>query len=85
MRLRREYRLTGEEIADKLRMARSTVAGWLTRMGLGRLSAVEPQAPARMRHRFRLTVEQAAHRFERAERSDALGNFWRRIRLTPEG
>ena len=34
-RLRREYRLTGEEIADKLRMARSTVAGWLTGMGLG--------------------------------------------------
>ena len=52
-RLRREYRLTGEEIADKLRMARSTVAGWLTGMGLGRLSAVEPKAPVRRYQRER--------------------------------
>jgi len=42
-RLRREYRLTGEEIAGKLRMARSTVAGWLTAMGLGQLSALVPK------------------------------------------
>ncbi len=34
-RLRRDYRLTGEEIASRLGLARSTVAGWLTRMGLG--------------------------------------------------
>jgi transposase InsO family protein len=52
-RLRREYRLTGEEIADKLRMARSTVAGWLTGMGLGRLSAIEPKAPVRRYQRDR--------------------------------
>jgi transposase InsO family protein len=52
-RLRREYRLTGEEIADKLRMARSTVAGWLTGMGLGRLSSVEPKAPVRRYQRER--------------------------------
>jgi hypothetical protein len=37
--LRREYRLTAEEIAGKLDLARSTVAAWLTRRGLGRLSA----------------------------------------------
>jgi transposase InsO family protein len=48
-RLRREYRLTGEEIAVKLSMARSTVAGWLTRLGLGRLAALEPKAPV---HRY---------------------------------
>jgi transposase len=32
--LRREYRLTAEEIAGKLDLARSTVAAWLTRRGL---------------------------------------------------
>jgi transposase len=37
--LRREYRLTAEEIAGKLDLARSTVAAWLTRRGLGRLRA----------------------------------------------
>jgi transposase InsO family protein len=41
--LRREYRLTAEEIAGKL--ARSTVAAWLTRRGLGRLTALEPKPP----------------------------------------
>ena len=46
-RLRRDYRLTGAEIAEKLTLARSTVAGWLTRMGLGRLSAIEPKQPVR--------------------------------------
>jgi transposase len=35
--LRREHRLTAEEIAGKLNLARSTVAAWLTRRGLGRL------------------------------------------------
>ena len=38
--LRREYRLTAEEIAGKLKLARSTVAAWLTRRGLGRLAAL---------------------------------------------
>ena len=46
-RLRRDYRLTGEEIAAKLDLARSTVAGWLTRMGLGRLAALVPKEPVR--------------------------------------
>ena len=40
--LRQEYRLTAEEIAGKLDLARSTVAAWLTRRGLGRLTALEP-------------------------------------------
>lgn len=46
-RLRREYRLTGEEIACRLGLARSTVAGWLTRMGLGRLSSLDSKEPVR--------------------------------------
>ena len=37
-RLRREYWLTVEEIAEKLSMARSTVAGALARLGLGRFA-----------------------------------------------
>ncbi|MBL0408617.1 helix-turn-helix domain-containing protein, partial [Microvirga aerilata] len=46
--LRREYRLTADEIAGKLQLARSTVAAWLTQRGLGRLAALEPkQQPVR--------------------------------------
>lgn len=40
--LEREYRFTVEEIAGKLKPALSTVAAWLTRRGLGRLAALEP-------------------------------------------
>ena len=39
--------MTGEEIAVRLRLPRSTVAGHLRRLGLGRLAALEPSAPAR--------------------------------------
>jgi transposase-like protein len=42
--LRREDRLTADEIAGKLNLARSTVAAWLTRRGLGRLTALEPKS-----------------------------------------
>ncbi|WP_147023615.1 leucine zipper domain-containing protein, partial [Microvirga aerophila] len=45
--LRREYRLAAEEIAGKLKLARSTVAAWLARCGLGRLTALEPKQPPR--------------------------------------
>jgi len=41
--LRREYRLTAEEIAGQLKLARSTVAAWLTRRGWGRLAALQPK------------------------------------------
>jgi transposase InsO family protein len=44
-RLRRDYRMTAAEIADRLCLARSTVARWLRCMGLGRLSALEPRPP----------------------------------------
>ena len=45
VRLRRTCRLTAAGIADRLRLARSTVARWLARMGLGRLAALEPKPP----------------------------------------
>ena len=44
--LRREYRLTAEEIAAKLKLARSTVAAWLKRRGLGRLKSLETPVPS---------------------------------------
>ena len=45
----RRLRFTGAEIAELLGMARSTVSAILTRLGLGRLSALEPREPA---HRY---------------------------------
>jgi transposase InsO family protein len=52
-RLRRDYRLTGEEVASRLGLARSTVAGWLTQMGLGQLSSLDPKEPVRRYQRER--------------------------------
>jgi transposase InsO family protein len=52
-RLRSEYRLTGEEIVEKLSMARSTAVGSLTRLGIGRLAALEPKVPVRRYQRDR--------------------------------
>lgn len=43
--LRREDKLTASRIARRLRLARSTVAGWLKRLGMGRLKLLEPKAP----------------------------------------
>jgi transposase InsO family protein len=42
----RRLRMTGAEIAELLRMPLSTVSAILTRIGLGRLSALEPREPA---------------------------------------
>jgi transposase InsO family protein len=53
VRLRREDRLAAAEIADKLRMARSTVARWLRRAGVGRLKALGPKEPPRRDQRER--------------------------------
>ena len=53
VRLRREYRMTGEEIGDRLHLARSTVAGHLRRLGLGRLAALAPSEPVRRYNRAR--------------------------------
>lgn len=44
-RLRREHRLTGARIAARLKLARSTVAGWLKRLGMGRLKLIDPKPP----------------------------------------
>ena len=69
-RLRREYRLTVEEIATKLKFARSTVAAWMKRRGLGRLKSLDETAPVRRYQRQRpgellhLDVKKLA-RFER--------------------
>jgi transposase len=68
--LRREYRLRADEIAGKLNLARSTVAAWLTRRGLGRLTALEPKEPPRRYQRqhpgefIHLDIKKLA-RFER--------------------
>lgn len=44
-RLRREYRLTGVEIGEKPGLACSTAAGWLARLGLGRLTSLDLKPP----------------------------------------
>jgi transposase len=41
----RRLRMTGAEIAECLQMAASTVSGILTRIGLGKLSRLEPPEP----------------------------------------
>lgn len=48
-RLRREGRLTGVAIARRLRLKRSTVAGWLRRLGIGRLNLLQ-EKPAVARY-----------------------------------
>lgn len=51
--LRRSLRMTGAAIAMKLGLARSTVARWLRREGLGRLAQIEPPEPVRRYQRDR--------------------------------
>ena len=46
-------RLTGAEIAVKLGLARSTVARWLARAGMGRLARIDPPGPVRRYQRAR--------------------------------
>jgi transposase InsO family protein len=53
LHLRRSLRLTGAAIAAKLGLARSTVARWLRRAGLGRLAQLDPPAPVRRYQRER--------------------------------
>jgi transposase InsO family protein len=51
--LRREYRLSAEAIAAKLALARSTVASWLHRRGIGRLKSLAEPEPVRRYQRQR--------------------------------
>ena len=53
LHLRRSLRLTGAEIARKLGLARSTVARWLARAGMGRLAWLDPPEPLRRYQRAR--------------------------------
>jgi transposase InsO family protein len=51
--LRRDYRMTAQEIGERRQLPRSTVAGHLARRGLGRLSRLAPSEPARRYNRAR--------------------------------
>ena len=69
-KLRREFRMTARHIAKQLRLARSTVAAVLKRLGLNRLKLLEPKEPIR--------------RYERKKPGELihldikkLGRFWR--------
>ncbi|PMB31964.1 IS481 family transposase, partial [Fischerella thermalis CCMEE 5319] len=53
LHLRRTLRMTGAAIAAKLGLARSTVARWLRREGLGRLARIDPPEPVRRYQRER--------------------------------
>jgi transposase InsO family protein len=53
LHLRRALRLTGAAIAATLGLARSTVARWLRRAGLGRLAHLDTPAPVRRHQRAR--------------------------------
>jgi transcriptional regulator with XRE-family HTH domain len=52
-RLRRDLRLTAAAIARRLKLARATVAGWLKRLGLGRLKLLDPKPLVRRYERQR--------------------------------
>jgi transposase InsO family protein len=41
----RRQRMTAAAIARRLRLKRATVAGWLQRLGMGRLKLIEPKPP----------------------------------------
>ncbi len=49
----RRLRMTAAEIAEALQMALSTVSRWLTRIGLGKLSRLEPPEPPNRYERAR--------------------------------
>jgi transposase len=53
VQLRRDYRMTAQEIGERLHLPRSTVAGHLARLGLGRLAQLEQSEPVRRYNRAR--------------------------------
>ena len=84
----RQCRMTAAEIASRLHLARSTVAAELVRLGLSRLSALAPQAPARRYERARpgdlihldvkklARFDQPGHRVTRTRRGQNHGVGW---------
>lgn len=51
--LRRSFRMTGREIAERLNLARSSVSRWLKEVGLSRLRNLEPVRPVQRYQRER--------------------------------
>lgn len=51
--MRRTFKMTGEQIAEALRLARSSVARWLAEAGLSRLARLTPAEPVRRYQRER--------------------------------
>ena len=51
--MRRTFKMTGEQIAEALRLARSSVARWLAEAGLSRLARLAPAEPVRRYQRER--------------------------------
>ena len=51
--MRRTFRMTGEAIAEALRLSRSSVARWLAEAGLSRLARLGPAEPVRRYQRER--------------------------------
>ncbi len=89
----RRLRFTGAEIAEALRMPLSTVSAILTRIGLGRLSRLEPPEPARRYQRSRpgelvhidvkklACIEGAGHRVTGIRRGQARGVGWEFVHI----
>jgi transposase InsO family protein len=90
----RRLRMTGPEIAEVLQMASSTVSGILERIGLGKLSRLEPPEPANRYERQRpgellhIDVKKlvrieggAGHRVTGRRTSQAKGAGWERAHV----
>ena len=92
--LLRRLRMTGPEIAEALQMARSTVSGILDRIGLGKLSRLEPLEPPNRYERQRpgelihidvkklVRIERGAgHRVTGKRTHQAKGAGWERVHV----
>lgn len=91
--LLRRLRLTGAEIAALLSMPSSTVSAVLTRIGLGRLSALEPAEPANRYEKAHagelvhvdvkklVRIEGAGHRVTGSRRGQAKGAGWEYVHV----
>jgi transposase InsO family protein len=72
-RLRSEDRLSGEDIASRLGVPRSTVGRWLRRLGLGRLPRLAPPEPIR-RYQKELAGELLHLDIKKLGRIDGIGH-----------